>query len=94
MEHHRQPGKRRFRPGRDWLVSGLILIGGILCGIGASFAFFYAGHHWLGVRLIDWYPWWGFASVISTHFVASVFVLAATRYWLRRRNPDNQDPGA
>ena len=93
MEHHRQPGKRRFGIWLDWLVIGLILIGGILCGIGVGFAFAHGGYYWRGGRLIDWHPWWGYAVVISSHFTTAVVVLAAARYWFRRR-PSDTDPGA
>ena len=58
MGHHRQPGKRRFGIWQDWLVSGLILIGGILCGWGAGFAFVNVVP-WLGVDASDWIPWVG-----------------------------------
>ena len=93
MEHHRQPGKRRFGIWQDWLVIGLIVIGGILCGVGVGFAFGYGGYHWRGGRIIDWYPWWGYASGIASHFATAVVVLAAARYWFRRR-PSDSDPGA
>ena len=90
MEHHRQPGKRRFRPGRDWLVIAAIIVGGILCGWAAGIALFYIGR-WLGVDA--WNQWWQISHVTSALFVAAAFVLAAAYYWLRKRRPDS-DPGA
>ena len=92
MEHHRQPGKRRFGIWLDWLVSGLILIGGILCGWGAGVAFVYVVPG-LGVDARDWIPWWGRAHITFAHFVGCSVVLAAAYYWFRRR-PSDSDPGA
>ena len=92
MEHHRQPGKRRFGIWLDWLVSGLILIGGILCGWGAGVAFVNVVL-WLGADVRDWFPWWGTVSVTFSHLVGCGVVLAAVRYWFRRR-PSDTDPGA
>ena len=92
MGHHRQPEKRRFGIWLDWLVSGLIVIGGILCGWGAGLAFAHIVP-WLGVDAGDWIPWWGSAHITFAHFVGCSAVLAAARYWFRRRGPDT-DPGA
>ena len=79
------------RPLRDWLVSGLILIGGILCGWGAGLALFYAGR-WFGDDVI-WNRWWQISHVTTAYIVVAVVVLAAARYWFRRR-PSDTDPGA
>ena len=83
----------RHRPGWGWLVCGLIVIGGILCGWGADLAFWFVAQDWLGVRLSDWLPWWLSANITFAHLAASAFVLAAAYYWFRRR-PSDTDPGA
>ena len=80
------------RPVRGWLAIAGILIGGILCGWGARLAFWFVAHDWIGVQLSDWFPWWLSANIIFAHLAASAFVLAAARYWFRRR-PSDTDPG-
>ena len=89
MGHHRQPGKRRFRPGRDWFGIAGICAGGILCGVGVHFAFFagffYGAVRWLDVSPDVWYPWWWLASHIASDLGVLVFVIAAACYWFRHR---------
>ena len=96
MGHHRQPGKRRFGIWQDWLVIGLIVIGGILCGWAVNISFYYVCTRWFGVDPYNWYPWWGIAEITCAHTVVIGGVLAAARYWFRyayRNHPDT-DPGA
>ena len=82
------PVSRRRRWG--WLVIGLIVIGGILCGWGAATALFYVGR-WFGVDF--WNRWWQIPYVTTAYIVVAVFVLVAGYYWFRRR-PSDTDPGA
>ena len=76
-----------------WLVIGLIVIGGILCGWAVNISFYYVCTGWFGVDPRNWYPWWGIAEITCAHIVVIGGVLAASYYWFRRR-PSDTDPGA
>ena len=94
MGHHRQPGKRRFRPGRDWLVIAAIIVGGNLIGWASGIGFAHIIDPAFGGDAGDWFPWWIRIYISFQYFAVAVFVLAAAYYWFRRRAPDNKDPGA